>query len=208
MPFYRGLQGVVIVPLNGQMQASMGITWQLAFVVCPLLSVAVQLEQPKATPAFAGVSSNPPLKSTAIILTRRSIFFFIPSLSFCPHEAWDDDGRFSKDLQATLQFLLGYVQTVVEGDFSAQRTRAGINGRNATTGSYTISVTVDPRATRAVGGDAGSSGCDQQSRTQKSSAEAAQQQYLVFQSSFSFCPNQVGRSWTLYQDPQLPWILC
>lgn len=78
---------LTIVPLNGQMQLSTGITWQFAVTLFPELSMAVQRVQTKAAIARSGVSSNTTLKSMAAELVSKSIFFFmLKFLPFCPDE--------------------------------------------------------------------------------------------------------------------------
>ncbi|HEY6350576.1 MAG TPA: hypothetical protein VI636_14310 [Candidatus Angelobacter sp.] len=69
----------MILPLNGQKHASTGLTRQVAVMVFPLLSIAVQLVQ-WGVKALAGVISNAALKIIATKLTSKSIFFFTSTI--------------------------------------------------------------------------------------------------------------------------------
>lgn len=66
----------MILPLNGQKQASTGRTWQTAVTLTPLLSIAVQCVQCDPIAALAGTTSSAALKSMAPRLPNKSIFFF------------------------------------------------------------------------------------------------------------------------------------
>lgn len=66
----------MIVPDNGQTQASTGWTWHFA-VTLPLEVIAVQLVQCEVTPALAGANRSITLKSMAPELPSRRSFFFI-----------------------------------------------------------------------------------------------------------------------------------
>jgi len=74
-----------MVPVNGQKQLSIGLTWQVEVTVAPVLSIAVQPVQCDVTLASAGMTSSAALKSIAPKLPSKSIFFFMSdSLFFCP----------------------------------------------------------------------------------------------------------------------------
>jgi len=72
---------MMIRPVKGQLQASIGATWQPEVTVCPLLSTAVQLVQWEVTLALAGAMSNTTLSIRETRLTSKSIFFFTSKFS-------------------------------------------------------------------------------------------------------------------------------
>lgn len=186
----------MILPLKGQMQASGSCGWQLDFTVCPLLSIAVQPLQPKATLAFAGVSSNVPLKSTAIILTRRSIFFFISKSLFLSSQRRDDDGRCLKTLKLLLDpvlrdahrscFLFRWslcgccnALTTVFDNRSTQGTKAGIDRRNLAIRRGPVSAAIDCCAACAAETCDYMIGSNQQCGAQEHSDKTHQQKHLL-----------------------------
>lgn len=71
---------LVIVPLRGQKQVSMGATWQFAVTEWPVLSVAVHFVQLEVIRALAGTMSNAALRSVAAALASKSIFLFISKI--------------------------------------------------------------------------------------------------------------------------------
>jgi hypothetical protein len=71
----------MILPDNGQKQASTGRTWQVAVTVAPVLSTAVQLVQCLVMLALAGMISSTALKSIAATLPDKRTFFFISKCS-------------------------------------------------------------------------------------------------------------------------------
>lgn len=71
----------MILPLNGQKQASTGATWQVEVMAFPLLSTAVQLVQCEVTIALAGLISKATLRITAQKLISKSAFLFIVEFS-------------------------------------------------------------------------------------------------------------------------------
>lgn len=86
---------MMICPVKGQLQASIGATWQVDVTVFPVLSIAVQLVQWEVTLALAGVISSAALRMRATKLTSKRIvlFFTVTVLSFCPMTVGDDGDK-------------------------------------------------------------------------------------------------------------------
>jgi hypothetical protein len=75
---------LMILPVNGQKQLSIGRTLQVEVTVWPVLSIAVQPEQWDNIPAFAGLISNVALSRIAARLPNNSIFFFLAFVTANP----------------------------------------------------------------------------------------------------------------------------